>query len=883
MNKNPLTILNWNANSIAPPSKRLELIQLLDDKAIDVACLTETHLNPQKNLHIPNFVTHRKDRPTAGGGVAILVRKTLRHKAISSNIQPHETIGIELQLPGGPLRIFTCYSSPNCKNTTNLHTLLDSSTPTVVAGDFNAKHTAWGCKFTNPKGKSLLRSSIRHNFTIESPHTPTHLPGANRQPDILDIFLTKNVPLSKDPWSISALSSDHFPVFLELQEGPSLSPPAKTKIDHVKLQYLLETSTYKSPQIHSPDELDNAVADITSSINNCIQEATLSVTTNRPRANLPAHIRNLIRKKNKARKLWQSHRDPRLRRSLNALQRTIKSSLQEINNAAFVKYIAEAEAHPKSCWKVIRSLRNRKAHLPPLVVNDTHFSLDEEKANIFATSLSAQCSPFPSSPQHENFHREVEASLQLTNTTDTNFPPASPKEIQDIIRLLKNRKAPGPDTIGNGVLKTLPKKYIVAICNIVNAMMRLQYFPSAWKLATVICLPKPGKPLSSPTSYRPISLLSSISKVAESIILSRLNTHVEQNNILPEFQHGFRKQHGTAHQLLRVTEFLADMLNKRRHTTMLLLDAKQAFDRVWHPGLIHKLTELNFPDYLIGTIKSFLADRRFRVRVGESLSDPHLILAGVPQGSKLSPTLFNIYCHDIPTNDKILLAQYADDVALLSSSRTIVHSGAQLNSFIPKAMDWYQKWRFAINEAKSEAVFFSRRKRTPPNLSVNSHRIKWSSSAKYLGIILDRNLSWCKQIQATRNKIIGAYTQLKPFFSNNAVSRSTKLRAFNAIIRSICSYAIPIWGSARPNRIAKLQGTYMRLLRAALDIPWFIRNNQILQETKLPSIPDAATKFATNLRVSVSSHANPSINILSQYKHKPTDRFRRPCLLIPSD
>ena len=145
-------------------------------------------------------------------------------------------------------------------------------------------------------------------------------------------------------------------------------------------------------------------------------------------------------------------------------------------------------------------------------------------------------------------------------------------------------------------------------------MIRLQYFPKAWKGATVICLPKQGKPLSQASSYRPISLLRTLSKVAESIILKRLNNFIKESKTLPDFQHGFRHHHSTCHQLLRVAEHIADNLNKSKHTSMLLLDAKQAFDRVWHDGLIYKLIQLDCPHYLIGIIKSFLSDRTFRVR-----------------------------------------------------------------------------------------------------------------------------------------------------------------------------------------------------------------------------------------------------------------------------
>lgn len=107
-----------------------------------------------------------------------------------------------------------------------------------------------------------------------------------------------------------------------------------------------------------------------------------------------------------------------------------------------------------------------------------------------------------------------------------------------------------------------------------------------------------------------------------------------------------------------------------------------------------------------------------------------------------------------------------------------------------------------------------------------------------------------------------------------------KVRAFGAIIRSICTYAIPIWGCASPGRLAELQGTYMRLMRSALGYPWYVRNDQILSETKLLSIPQAAVTYATNLRHSVENHTNPSIRVLAECSRRDYDIVGRPCHLV---
>ena len=170
---------------------------------------------------------------------------------------------------------------------------------------------------------------------------------------------------------------------------------------------------------------------------------------------------------------------------------------------------------------------------------------------------------------------------------------------------------------------------------------------------------------------------------------------------------------------------------------MLLLDAKQAFDRVWHDGLIYKLIILNCPHYLIDLVQYFLSNRTLRVRSRswQSLYDPQPSTTGLPWGYKLSPTLFNIFSYDIPTSNNIMTSQCADDTALLYTSKSITFCSSVMNRFIPTLLNWCHKWGFNLNETKSEAVFFSKRKRHPPNLIGNNHHIPWSTSAKYLGVI----------------------------------------------------------------------------------------------------------------------------------------------------
>jgi hypothetical protein len=171
----------------------------------------------------------------------------------------------------------------------------------------------------------------------------------------------------------------------------------------------------------------------------------------------------------------------------------------------------------------------------------------------------------------------------------------------------------------------------------------------------VIALSKPGKDPKFPQNLRPISLLSSTGKVFEKVILEILKEHIGKNNLLNASQFGFRARHRTTLQYMRLPDHVTLKFNSDMSTAAVFLDIEKAFYSTWHPGLLYKLTKLKFSSSLIKLIGSFLSERKFRVSVEGELSTQ----AGVPQGSVLSPTLYNLYINDTPQTPGVNLALFA--------------------------------------------------------------------------------------------------------------------------------------------------------------------------------------------------------------------------------
>lgn len=203
----------------------------------------------------------------------------------------------------------------------------------------------------------------------------------------------------------------------------------------------------------------------------------------------------------------------------------------------------------------------------------------------------------------ENFNAVVESEINLflSNTDASTLEPilTDAYEIQYILKNFKNKKSNGPDNIPNIALKKLPSVAHEFLAKLVNRMMYVGYFPRMWKVAHVIPIPKPGKPANEARNLRPISLLNNISKIIEKVLHNRILNYCNENNLLPNNQFGFRSKHSAVHALIRLFEEAVMGFNDRKVTIAAFLDIEKAFDTMWVEGLIYKLINMRFPDYLV--------------------------------------------------------------------------------------------------------------------------------------------------------------------------------------------------------------------------------------------------------------------------------------------
>ena len=347
-------------------------------------------------------------------------------------------------------------------------------------------------------------------------------------------------------------------------------------------------------------------------------------------------------------------------------------------------------------------MKNQKiASTPPLIEDDCIINDSKDKSNLFNKYFASKStvSDFEDLPPPLTSKEGIN-NLEFLNT--------SPIEVAKIIRLLKKSSFSHCGVPGKFIaLISTPVSF--SMSRLFNNFFEIGYFPEIWKIAHITPIYKRSGPKSCKSSYRPISLLPTLSKVFESVMHDRLLKHCLENNIISEKQAAYLNGDSTVSQLLYIVHNIRKNWSENKISQGVFLDVSSAFDKVWHNGLLAKLKQVGVNGNFYNTVKSYLAGRQQVVVVDGCKSDILDTRAGVPQGSRLGPLLFIIYMNDIVDNIESDILIFADDTSLISSGTDPFVTTLQLNRDLEKINSWALRWKVAFNPKKSKDIIFSKK------------------------------------------------------------------------------------------------------------------------------------------------------------------------------
>jgi hypothetical protein len=535
--------------------------------------------------------------------------------------------------------------------------------------------------------------------------------------------------------------------------------------------------------------------------------------------------------------------------------------------------------NPGRLWKLVRGLSNRYSDIV-----DTHESLNTNKRDISDTVQAnilnnhyARISHLP----HRQQDREIIHRLHCTHMEELDPPLFSERMTVEAIKRAKNSTSTGPDGISYLHLKNLGPHAIRALTSIFNKSIQHNTIPNTWKLSRIIPILKPNKPPTDPASYRPISLISNPAKILERLVLDNITPHIP----LADSQHGFRPKHSTYTLLTNITQKTLEGLNDRkpaRRTIVAAIDISKAFDTVPRHLLIDKILNTHIQSNVKKWLANYLSGRQGRTEYNGKSSRTKHYTNGVPQGSVLSPTLFNLYMHDIPvpTHPNVHALSYADDLTVISQSPSYGAATAQLQEYMSCLELWLNRNRLRVSASKSSVTLitpYTAEYSAEPQVLLNGSAIPVTTDAKILGVTYDRGMTFSSHVSNIVQKTHSRLNVLRALtHTTYGQAKEDIIALYRQFIRPVLTYSSSAWApdTARTH-VEKLQRVQNSALRIATGCTRSTPLAHLHSEAKVLPIAEHMDMRGTQLFAATRSESHPLREALER-RHTPRRIHKTP-------
>ena len=828
-------------------------VLLNGNSPIDILGISETRQLPHCPS-LPNYTFFNRDSNYIGHtGMGIFIRNNIighikrRHDLESPEV---ESMWLELKQKSRATLIGFVYRNPASTynwydDFISMMDKINKKDPNVlILGDFNIDllmpQISWECT------TSLFGL---HQLIDE----PTRITSSSAT--LIDHIYTNNLNMISDVHTSDIHISDHKPIFCKW----SFKMPTKSSKGHTTIQF-------RSMKHFNKDFFLNDLSNISFSnvlrIYSADEALTLWYDKFCPVLNKHAPLRQK-RVKHPTLPRWLTQDIMHAMKIRNNLkkqnkfneykkQRNKVKSMVRAAKKVYFNTLVNENSDTTSLWKAMNELTYKSRR--NTAVSHCKFSSDDFNhhfTHIVDSIVTSNCDRFHHT-QNENIKLEQFCKEKLLENASASIPCLTSDEVFQLISDLPNKKSMGLDNINSYFLKISLPYILESLTHIYNLCLKQNIFPSILKNAKVIPLPK-SKDLGDLNNFRPISLLSVISKPLEKHIYNSLICFVEDHDLFHPFQSGFRKHHSCHTALTRMCDSWLSAINRNQPeiTGCVFLDLKKAFDLVDHDILLKKLSIYFQNSNTLALIKSYITNRSQQVFLNGTFSTVSSIKCGVPQGSVLGPLLFGLFINDLPlniTNPKIICDLFADDNSMHSSASNIETVKTNLQNGLDEVSNWCVNNHMALNPKKTKCMAIATRQKhqikpLTLDLTLHANLIDQVDEHKVLGVILDKTFSWKPQIDSICKRLsknLFLLSQLKYYLD----SRAMKL-FFYAHCMSHINYASTLWSGASNNNLLKLNSLHRRAIKLISDKPLLSTDEKFINLEIMP----LAKQFDFNIAV----------------------------------
>lgn len=723
------------------------------------------------------------------------------------------------------LRIMSFYRSQKC-STNNFLRIMDvvlsdnARNPIIVVGDSNID------MFQNSCFEEL--STIFQNYDCYSAHSMITRPTSGTSID--HVFSNYSESIFVD--SVECLLSDHNLIFCKIKTdheeiANSHREIVKTHHDYEKARIFLRNNLPVNFTSLNASELTN---EMLSCVENAIKLSTSTEIYREPLKYLLTpwinnNLQNLIEYKDKLlRNRRRSRNKFKTENVLKRISKVIKTA-KKLSRENYYEYgLQKAGNNMRKSWSFINESFGRK--------KKTRISVKDSRGNMILSEKEKADrlnSYFIQSVLDIRQKIEIHSGdwfngLRTLNHVRCRFLMGNIhiNEVRDVINCLEIHKSSGCDGISPRFLRECVEELLPVLVCIFNKMVSTSVYPDTLKMQKVVPIPKEAN-VTCVTKYRPIAILSLIDKIFEKILYDRIRTYIVENNILYNCQFGFRKGCSTQEAVLNVLKSICKGLDDGFcGVAGIFLDFTKAFDLVDHNILLQKLFYYGIRGSELDLLRNYFSLRRQYVDINGCKSFVGDVEYGVPQGSGLGPLLFSLFLNDLKNLELSgQLFMFADDVCLFYPYKNDVVLKNQIERDVALIFEFARINRLCLNPGKTQLIRFR-----PHSASINNYFsvyidgriISESNSVKYLGVILQANLSWNMHMETVKKKIAPAIGIL--FKLKYKLDVKTKLLIYQSLIQSHFNYMAIVYAYNSNNTAFKsLQRFQNKALKIVYNLP----------------------------------------------------------------